>query len=271
MIRGELEYNKYCDYFLKKLFKSSKKWYLPNSGLWGERYMKEIQSILTEERSRKEFNIIKRYIDGKNKKILDAPCGYGRISNLLGAAGYNVTGVDINAYFVDIAKKGADKKRLAVNYLIKDIFSFNPKNKYDVVLNIFTSIGYFESDDKNEFFIKKICDLVRSGGTLILETINPFGVLKRYKNKEVSITNDGTKIVQERFFDPKTSTNIERITDYYPNGKIFKGLHCVRFYYPHELIKICEKYGLKNVDILDGNGRKKNLLNTIRMWLIFKK
>ena len=120
-------------------------------------------------------------------------------------------------------------------------------------------------------FIKKLCKFVKPGGVLIIETINPIGVLKKYKNREEIKTSDGTKILYERFFDYKTSTNIERVTDRYPSGKVFKGLHCVRLYYPHELIKICKKYGLKNIDILDENGEKKNVLNSIRMWLIFEK
>ncbi|MEK6841461.1 MAG: helix-turn-helix domain-containing protein [Nanoarchaeota archaeon] len=270
-LKEEFLYAEYRDYFIEKLFKNSEKWYLPSSGLWDERYMVEMEGLLTKERNKKECRIIKRYINKKNKKILDAPCGYGRISNLLVSNGYNVTGVDVNSYFIDIAKTEAEKNNLKVKYITEDIFNFNEKNKYDVVLNIFTSMGYFESDEKNELFIKKLCEFLKIGGILIIETVNPFGILKNYKNKEFFVTNNDTKIFQERFFDYRTSTNIERITDKYSDGRIFKGLHRVRLYYPHEIIKICQKYGLRNLDILDGDGKRKNILNSMRMWLIFQK
>jgi 2-polyprenyl-3-methyl-5-hydroxy-6-metoxy-1,4-benzoquinol methylase len=264
-------YSDHHDYFIKNLLKNCGKWYLPESGLWNERYIEEMRGVLTRKRSLKEFKIIARYLKNKKINILDAPCGHGRISNLLAASGYKTTAIDVNGYFVSLAKKEAEKRNLKVNYLQGDIFSYNPKRGFDVVINIFTSIGYFESEEKNEFFIKKICGFVKKGGLLIIETINPFGILKNYLNHEVTVTKNGTRILQERFFDPKTSTNIERITDYYPNGGIFKGLHCVRLYYPHELIKICRRHGLKIVDILDNKGGNKRLLYDSRFWMIFKK
>lgn len=270
-LKNEFQYNKYRDFYIKKIFKNADKWYLPDSGLWNERYIREMKPILTKKRTENECSIIERYIKDHSKKILDAPCGYGRISNLLSSKGYDITGIDINKYFINIAKTEETKQNICVKYFVTNIFDFNTNKNYDVVINIFTSIGYFESDEKNELFIKKLCSFVRQGGIFIIETINPFGVLKKYKYREKRMTEDGIKIVQERFFDLKTSTNIERISDYYPNGKIFKGLHRVRLYYPHELIKICKKYGLKNIDILDGKGEKRDILNSMRIWLIFKK
>jgi transcriptional regulator with XRE-family HTH domain len=269
--KTEIIYSDYHDYFIKNLLKNCGKWYLPGSGLWNERYIEEMRSVLTKKRTLREYKIITRYLKNKRISILDAPCGHGRITNLLAANGYKATGIDVNEYFINLAKKEAEKSAMKANYLIGDIFSYVPKREFDAVINIFTSLGYFESEEKNEFFIKKICGFVKNGGFLIIETVNPFGVLKNYRSRETSVAKNGTRIVQERFFDPKTSTNIEQITDYYLNGEIFKGLHCVRLYYPHELIKICHRHGLKIMDILDQEGKNKRLLDDFRFWMIFKK
>lgn len=258
---------KTSQFFIKKY----KNWYFPNSGIWNERYMDEKKDVLTTERNIREFNIIKKYIKEKKIKILDAPCGYGRISNLLSALGHDVTGIDINGYFIDIAKEEAQKKKLKINYQTKDIFDLNDKNKYDLVTNIFTSIGYFGSEERNELFIKKLCNSVKSKGTFIIETINPFGILKVYKNREKVITKNETSIFYERFLDYQTSVNITKITEKRKNGKIFKGVNCIRLYYPHELIKICGNFGLRIVDVLDNDGKKENIFNSLRMWFIFKK
>lgn len=267
------------DIFRKKLdtktsqffIKNYKNWYFPGSGIWNERYMDEKKDILTVKRNIKEFKIIKRYIKGKRKKILDAPCGYGRISNLLSTLGHNVTGIDINSYFIDIAKKEAQREKLKITYQTKDIFDLNDKNNYDLVINIFTSIGYFGSENRNELFIKKLCNSVKPKGIFIIETINPFGVLKVYSSKEKIVTKSGTIISYERFLDYRTSVNITRITEKHKSGKIFRGVNCIRLYYPHELIKICKNFGLSVVEILDSDGKKRNIFDSLRMWLIFKK
>lgn len=269
--KTDFRYADYQNSFIRKLLKRYDKWYLPDSGIWDERYMNEKRKILTKGRNLKEFKIIKRFIKGMNKEILDAPCGYGRLSNLMVKNGYKVTGIDINKYFIDIAKEEAIKNKLEVEYKVIDIFKFRAINKYDVVLNIFTSLGYFESEEKNEQFIKKICSFVRPGGILVIEIINPLGLLKKYQSRKDVVVGRGLKISYERHFDYMTSTNITQTTERYPDGKIVKLANRIRLYYPHELIRICKKYGLENIEVLNKDGKKNNILNSLRMWLIFKK
>jgi len=267
----EFRYLDHQDNSMRKLLRRYDRWYLPSSGIWDDRYMNEKRKILTKGRNLREFKIIKKFIKGKNKHILDAPCGYGRLSNLLAKDGYKVTGIDVNKYFINIAKEEAKKNKLDIKYKTIDIFKFKASNKYDVVLNIFTSLGYFESEEKNERFIKKLCSFVKRDGILIIETINPYGLLKRYENKKNIALSNGLKISYERHFDYMTSTNITKTTERYPNGKVVRLANRIRLYYPHELIRICSKCNLKNIKILNKDGKNDNILDSFRIWLIFKK
>jgi len=83
-----------------------------------------------------------------SKSILDAPCGYGIISNSLAALGYRVTGIDISDYFINLAKKQAKQKGLNVFYIVGNILNKKISGKFDAVLNIFTSLGYLEDNKK---------------------------------------------------------------------------------------------------------------------------
>lgn len=97
-------------------------WYLPDNDIWGQRYLDEKKDVLTPKRNKKEIKIIERFI--KNKKtVLDIPCGYGRISNGLSAKGYDVTGVDINKFFIDIATNEMRAKDLRVKYIVDDLIN----------------------------------------------------------------------------------------------------------------------------------------------------
>jgi 2-polyprenyl-3-methyl-5-hydroxy-6-metoxy-1,4-benzoquinol methylase len=271
-LNEKFQYSDYQEDYIKNILKNNEKWYSEDSGFWGKRFLEECQETVTAERNRKEVSIILRYIKDKKRKILDAPCGYGRIANQLSKHGFKVTGIDLNQYFIEIAEKEARKKKLDTVFMQGDIFDLRAAGAYDVVLNIFTSIGYFETEDKNEQFLSKLGGFVKLGGMLIIETVNPIGILGDYRPIEKVATKAGGTRMYERFFDIKTSTNIEKSTLYDPDGTIRdKSLHCVRMYYPHELIRICEKSGLKIVDILDSEGKRNNVIGSSRMWLIFEK
>ena len=113
-----MDYIKYQDKTIRKITGGHQDWYKASSSVWGERYMKEKENILTKERNKKEARIIVKYLPRNSKSILDAPCGYGRISNSLAALGYRVTGIDISDYFINLAKKQAKQQGLNVSYIV---------------------------------------------------------------------------------------------------------------------------------------------------------
>jgi len=113
-----MDYIKYQDKTIRKITSGHQDWYKASSSVWGERYMKEKENILTKERNKKEARIIVKYLPRNSKSILDAPCGYGRISNSLASLGYKVTGIDISDYFINLAKKQAKQQGLNVSYIV---------------------------------------------------------------------------------------------------------------------------------------------------------
>jgi hypothetical protein len=71
-----MDYIKYQDKAIRKITSGHQDWYKASSSVWGERYMKEKENILTKERNKKETRIIVKYLPRNCKSILDAPCGY---------------------------------------------------------------------------------------------------------------------------------------------------------------------------------------------------
>ena len=179
-MKSNFEYLKNQIPSIQKMTRKHQRWYLPNTGVWGKRYMKEADILLNNQRSDKETDIIKKIVCNKNLKILDVPCGYGRISNRWAKQGFNVVGIDINKVFIKITQKDAENKKLKIKYLVRDVFSNSSRDKYDVVINIFTSIGYFESEEKNLFFTFLNLWLPVLGSEKYLENHSPFFIsLKR--------------------------------------------------------------------------------------------
>ena len=53
-----MDYTKYQDKTIRKIAGSHKSWYKSRGGVWGERYMKEKEGVLTKDRTKKETRII---------------------------------------------------------------------------------------------------------------------------------------------------------------------------------------------------------------------
>lgn len=104
-----------------------------------------------------------------NARILDLACGKGRHSFMLWKHGFTVTGMDLSANSIADASK---EKHERLNFIVQDMRESFGKEKYDVVVNLFTSFGYFEKTDDDLKVLKNIALSLTKGGLLILDYLN---------------------------------------------------------------------------------------------------
>lgn len=133
-------------------------------------YLKTHLPVLTDEKTRSEVDFIYRAMElSENSEILDLPCGHGRHSILLSDYGYKVTGIDNQPEFIEIAKNNSKNEN--VQFFLGDMREIDFEGKYDAVLNLFTSFGYFSENDNFEF-LKKMIKALKIGGKLMIDTVN---------------------------------------------------------------------------------------------------
>ncbi|WP_337864973.1 class I SAM-dependent methyltransferase [Ignavibacterium sp.] len=132
-----------------------------------------------------------------NSSILDLACGSGRHSILLAKEGYNVTGVDLSDKLLSEAIKNSKAENLEIEFIKSDIRDFFTKKKFNLILNLFTSFGYFETDEENLLIFKKSFEFLSNKGYFVLDYFN-----KDYLEKNLVLfskeENDNYTIIQER-------------------------------------------------------------------------
>lgn len=77
--------------------------------------------------------------------VLDLCCGPGRHAIPLTKRGFTVTGVDITPFLIERAKKNALAENVQIEWVLEDMRDFVRPGAYDLVLNMFTSFGYFDN------------------------------------------------------------------------------------------------------------------------------
>lgn len=107
-----------------------------------------------------------------NAGILDAACGAGRHSSFLAKRGYNVSAFDLSQNLLNAAKDRAQKENLIIDFFRSDMRDVKFTRNFDLILNLFTSFGYFENDDENFAFPKTAFNFLNDNGYFVLDFLN---------------------------------------------------------------------------------------------------
>jgi SAM-dependent methyltransferase len=179
-------------------------------------------------------------------RVLDAPCGYGRISQGLATRGAQVVGIDISADLLAAAERRRGELALpGLRYLRHDLRTPLPESGFDVALNIFSSLGYgSEADDRA--ILSNLRDALAPGGRVFVEGMHRdrAAVLLAGGQRPADRLADGTLLIEQPRFDPLAG-RVE--TTWYWSGPAGSGQKSasIRVYSATELVRLLESAGLR--------------------------
>ncbi|OGU69679.1 MAG: hypothetical protein A2W30_00370 [Ignavibacteria bacterium RBG_16_36_9] len=176
-----------------------------------------------------------------NSSVLDMACGAGRHAVTFAKSGFKVTAVDLSQRLISEAKKNANQEGVELDFVLSDILEYETSKKFDLVVNLFTSIGYFENDEENYAVIKKAFNLLNQGGYFVLDYFNKDFLLKNLIPTTV-FSENGMKITQNRSIEG--SRIVKKIT-IENNGSSEKFYESVRLYNYEEILIYIKKAGFK--------------------------
>lgn len=184
-------------------------------------------------------------------EILDMAAGAGRHAISFAKRGFDVTAVDLSENLLKVAKENAKSGDIKINFVHSDIRKFNPANKFDIVLNLFTSIGYFDSDEENFAIFKKAYLLLKDGGYFVLDYFNRNFLENNLVPSSIE-TKNGTEINQNRTI---RGNRIIKEIIIRKNGSTKNFFESVRMFSYNELQSELKKTGYKIISTfgdLDG-------------------
>ena len=110
------------------------------------------------------FQILEEARRTAGSDLLEVACGTGGHTRYLKDR-YRVTGVDIDSSMLDIARK----RYPDVRFLEGDMATFAVPEKFDVVLCLFSAIGYMKTSDDLQRAVRNLGAHLKPGGLLVVE------------------------------------------------------------------------------------------------------
>lgn len=238
---------------------NSKQWWEDKGGFFGLNYLEADDSfdgfnsdnMELDRRTELEASGVMNLAGIKaGDRLMDCPCGYGRHSLALASRGVNVTGVDINSEFLSICRFQKLKRQIeSVEFVTKSMLEISFEAKFDAVINMFYSFGFF-SEDENRKVAQNFHRALKPGGRFLMHTHVTIPRFKRGLIKEV----EARKLKSGRILELTRKLDAENreIGQWTVVGKDGQKTplseYSVRIYGTAEYEEMCRSVGFSKVD-----------------------
>jgi SAM-dependent methyltransferase len=201
--------------------------------------------------------------------VLDAPCGYGRHSIPLAAAGYHVVGVDRSEVLLEEARRRAgggewprwvhgDHRELPL-----------ADESFDVVLCLFSSLGY-RGEEGDARTLAEFRRVIRPDGRLVIETMHRDRLMHILQPRGWDPLPQGGTLIEERRFDYEEGVTETDHILIRPDGSRKSVTYRIRTYTATELGKLVEQAGFVDVAFY-GNLEGEALSRETRLVILARK
>jgi SAM-dependent methyltransferase len=160
--------------------------------------------------------------------VLDLACGWGRHAVAMARMGFRVTGVDASAVLLRHGAEQALAADVEVEWVRADVRDLSWADRFDAVVCLFSSLGYFLSDEEDLRALRAARDALKPGGRFLLETMHRDLVAREYVEHDWWTGEGGEHVWVEREFDAVAGVSHEWLRWRGEDGEDHEKYHAVR-------------------------------------------
>ena len=164
---------------------------------FGEDYLR-IYQHRDESEAERAIDLIATHVpDREIQTVLDLACGAGRHSKALCERWWTV-GLDLSASLLRVARRDAPD----APYVRADMRELPfADESFDLVVNLFTSFGYFEDDREHARVLARVREAMKPRGTFVIDFLNASQVRRDLVPYDERVES-GITIEQSRIISP---------------------------------------------------------------------
>lgn len=133
----------------------------------------QYDNLFPHPQAKTEF--VESRLGGEDEKILDLGCATGELLLSLYTEGRQLTGIDLDAAMVEMAKRKALSRSLPVDFRLYDMryyLEYIDIHSIDMILCFGNTAAYLEGPDELDEFLKDACSILQPGGQFIIQILN---------------------------------------------------------------------------------------------------
>ncbi len=212
-------------------------------------------------------NIIELVSPAPSSRILDAGCGPGRHALELASRNFQVTGIDLQTQYLETARSRIKETMVKPEFLRADLRDYSPGAIFDGAISMFQSIGYTNDPDDDLKICRNICQSLKTGGWLLLESDGKEAVASSFEER-TWLERDGRTILLEYEVEGAWSSlrNHWKFQD--RDGSWHECDFSYRLYSAVELGQLLEQAGFSSIEFfggMDGRPYDHNAINLVAL------
>ncbi len=216
-----------------------------------DRYLRLFGPLASPEATRQQVEGILAYLGLEpGASVLDLACGYGRIAIPLAQRGFQVTGLDLSEVLLGQARAAAAEAGVEVTWHRGDMREIPWQEAFDAVINVFSSFGYFTSEEENRQVLEGVARALKPGGRFLIDVMNRDWRVRRDLERHWFEAGDRI-VLTEPWFDPVTGRAGETWR-WLENGRWASMQFDTRLYTATELKGLIEAAGLRWLTVYGG-------------------
>ena len=202
-------------------------------------------------------------------RVLDVPCGPGRLTLELARRGYRMTGVDISQESLDFARAGAAAEGLAVDWRLSDMRDLPWPGEFDAAFCAGNSFGYFD-DAGNAEYLGAAARVLKTGARFLLESGWVAESILTNFRADIDMEANGVRFTARNTYDP-LSGRVENVFAASRGNDSQTRLASHRVYTVSQILRLLEASGLGSFEAFGSPAGEPYRLGSHRLLLVATK